>query len=355
MFARYRMAMVLVFGVSRCIAGCAPFGAARLDQDQVDYARALAVSNKRETLFNIVSLRYADAPSFITVTQIIAGHARVASVTSTGGVAAPLNNTGMLGGTLSFSNSPTFTFTPTTGPELADSYIRPLAPATVLPLAQSGVPIDLLLRIAVQSVGTLQNSAALAGSGSAGSVGFFQLTHALRRLQIAGMLSVRYESKKDSPGRVFLAIDNPPGAPDAVVADVRLVRELLHADAPEIEFIYGTAPQDGTKVAIVTRSVQGILSEVGAQIDVPQEALDSHAVMPTVKVIGVETRPVIIVHTDTSTPPNAYVDVVYGKQHYWIDSDDFDSKFAFGVVQDLIALAEIGQSGKQNIIAIPAS
>ena len=350
-----RLCMVALAGAAASsLAGCASYGAAKLDEDQTDYARALTFSKKRQTLANIVSLRYADAPSFLTVTQIIAAHSRVAAVTGSGTWAATgLNSTGILGGSLTLTNNPTFTFSPTTGEELAQSYIRPLAPAMVLPLAQSGVPIDLLLRIAVQSVGSLQNSAALAGAGSAGSVGFFQLTHALRRLQLVGALSVRYE-KDNGAGRVFLTIDAGKGAPDAVTADVKLVRDLLHATADEIEFIYGTAPQDGSKVAIVTRSMQGILSEIGAQIAVPEQDIDSHAVMPTVPVIGVETRPIIIVHVGAAAPPDAYVDIVYDASHYWIDARDFDSKFAFSVVQDLIALAEASQNAKQPIVTIPA-
>jgi hypothetical protein len=355
MSTRSWMVAALFCATASGLCGCASFGAERLDRDEVDYARALAFSKKQQTLANIVSLRYADAPSFLSVTQIIAGHSQVASVTGTGTVAATAaNSSSVLGGTLSFSNNPTFTFTPTTGEELAASYIRPLAPAMILPLAQSGVPIDLLLRIAVQSVGDLQNSAALGGAGSAGSIGFFQLTHALRRLQIAGALTVRYE-KDNAAGRVFLAIDAGPQPPDAVAADEKLVRDLLHAKAREMEFVYGSAPQDGSRISIVTRSMQSILTEIGAQIELPADEIKSHAVMPTVQIIGVETRPIIIVHVGAKAPSNAFVDIAYGDHHYWIDTDDFDSKFAFSVVQDLIALAEVNQNGKQAIVTIPAS
>jgi hypothetical protein len=48
------------------------------------------------------------------------------------------------------------------------------------------------------------------------------------------------------------------------------------------------------------------------------------------------------------------VDIAYGRHHFWIEQNDFDSKFAFSVVQDLIALAEANQNGKQPIVTIPA-
>lgn len=354
--AASRVMRILVCCCGVVLTGCGSYGAERLDQDQVDYSRALSISKRRQILASIVGLRYADSPSFLSVTQIIAGHSAVAGVNATGTWAATgLNSTGILGGSLSLTSNPTFTFTPTTGEELAESYIRPLAPEVVLPLAQSGVPIDLLMRLAVQSVGTeLENSASLSG-GNPGTIGFFELIHALRRLQEAGALSIRYEQKDKAPGQVFLAINSAPDAPAQVQNDAKLVRDLLHTDLREVELVYGSGPPTGGKVAIITRSMQGILSEIGAQIHVPEKDVSRHAVMPTVGVIGVETRPIIIVHVDTTAPADAYTDIIRRDRHYWIDDNDFDSKFAFSVVQNLLALAESSQSGKQALVTIPAT
>lgn len=353
---RFLAALVCAAALTTSLAGCGSFGAEKLDEDQVDYARALSLSNRRQILANIVSVRYADSPSFLSVTQIIAGHSAVAGVTGTGTWAATgLNSSGILGGALTLTSNPTFTFTPTTGEELAESYIRPLAPEVVMPLAQSGVPIDLLMRLAVQSAGPgLQNSASLSGANP-GTIGFFQLIHALRRIQEAGLLDIRYQKQDKAPGQVFLAINTDADTPRDLLSDVHLVRELLHMNQPEVELVYGSGPQKSGKVAIVTRSIQGILSEIGAQIQVAPKDVERHAVMPTVGVIGVETRPVIVIHADASAPPGAYADIVRGDRHYWIDDNDFDSKFAFSVVQNLIALAESSQSGKQALVTIPAT
>ena len=350
------VAIAAVLIVSAHLTGCKSFGAERLDEDQVDYARALTVSKRRQILGNIVSLRYADSPSFLSVTQIIAGHSAVAGVNASGTWAATgASSSGILGGSLSLTSNPTFTFTPTTGEELAESYIRPLPPEVVMPLAQSGVPIDLLMRLAVQSVGTeLQNSASLSGANP-GTVGFFELIHALRRLQVAGLVSIRYEKHDKAPGSVYLAINASSEAPPKVQADVALVHKLLHTDRREVELIYGSGPVDGPHVAIITRSIQGILSEIGAQIPVSEKDVARHAVMPTVGLIGEETRPVIIIHVDAAAPADAFAVIHRGDRDYWIADDDFDSKFAFSVVQDLIALAQSSQNGKQALVTIPAT
>ena len=62
----------------------------------------------------------------------------------------------------------------------------------------SGLPIDVLFRLGVQSVNGLSNAVALAQTGAAGSPEFFLLLHDLRRLQIAGLLGVRFQH---SPAR----------------------------------------------------------------------------------------------------------------------------------------------------------
>lgn len=338
-------------------AGCVSFGGGKLEHDQVDYARSLDRAQKRQTLANIVSLRYADTPSFLPVTQVIAAYNfdASASALAAGSTINGSGTSGQLGGSVGYSNHPTFTFTPTTGEAFAAGYIRPLSPALVLPLVQSGVPIDLLLRIVVQSIGDLQNSAALSGAQSSGSVGFFELIHALRRLQLKGALTVRFD-KAEAGNRVFLAIDPTRSDDAAVAADAQAVRKLLHvpAAAKEIEIVYGAVPERGATVGVVTRSVIGILTEIGAQIEVPQADVDARATVPTVQLLDVETRPTIIVHVGAQAPPDAYASAAYGSSQYWIDRQDFDSKFAFSVVQNLIALAETSGDAKAPIVTIPA-
>jgi hypothetical protein len=49
------------------------------------------------------------------------------------------------------------------------------------------------------------------------------------------------------------------------------------------------------------------------------------------------------------------VNIHYGQSEYWIERSDFDSKYAFTVVQNLMALAEVTQSSKAPIVTIPAN
>jgi hypothetical protein len=73
-----------------------------------------------------------------------------------------------------------------------------------------------------------------------------------------------------------------------------------------------------------------------------------------VRLVGGETRPTVVVHVGDRAPADAYVTTNYEGQHYWIDRTDFDSKYAFTVLQNLIALAEAGGDTKAPVVTIPA-
>jgi len=330
-----------------CVAasGCTSLGANRLKADQVDYARALGEAKKREILAAIVGIRFADSPAFLSVSQIIAAYTFDATAGSTLSAGDATQNFAAANASVSYSNHPTFTFTPTTGPAFAAAYIRPLAPALVLPLAESAIPIDLLLRITVQSIGGLQNANALGGPNANGSVGFFELIQALRRLQLAGQLNVESHDEDKGGGVYFTLGATTSGESGQTSADLALVRRLLKLSpkTKTYEVVYGQSAQRGERIPMVTRSVLGILTDLGAQITVPDELVASGSTKTTIGLIGVETRPTIVVNVGKKAPEDAYIDIRYGPSHYWIDRGDFDSKYAFTVVQMLMALAETNQ------------
>ncbi|BCQ23381.1 hypothetical protein NK8_15100 [Caballeronia sp. NK8] len=362
-----------ILSVSFLAAGCVGIGPSRLKADQVDYARALGDAKKREILAAIVGLRFADAPSFLTVSSIIAAY----TFDTTGGVVLNAGsgaqpNYAQATGSVSYSNHPTFTFTPTTGDAYASAYIRPLSPTLVMPLAESGIPIDLLLRITAQSVSGLQNGNALGGPNASGSPEFFLLLRALRRLQLAGELNIESRNtdddkagKKDKgsggnsadKGGVFITLGaTRSGNNKEVVDDLALVRKLLHL-SPKMktyEIVYGQSSNQD-RIPMVTRSVLGILTDLGAQIAVPDEQVGSGATKPGIGLIGGETRPTIIVKVGEKPPQDAYVSVLYDKANYWIARSDFDSKYAFTVVQNLMALAEVTDTSKSPVVTIPAN
>jgi hypothetical protein len=53
------------------LSGCASIGPATVAQDRFDYVTAISDSWKSQMLFNLVKLRYGDAPVFLDVASVI--------------------------------------------------------------------------------------------------------------------------------------------------------------------------------------------------------------------------------------------------------------------------------------------
>ena len=68
------------------VAACSSIGPATVSRDRVDYVNAIGTSWERETLLNIIKLRYGHAPVFLSVTQVVTGYQFQSTVT--GGLTA---------------------------------------------------------------------------------------------------------------------------------------------------------------------------------------------------------------------------------------------------------------------------
>ncbi len=338
------------------LGGCGGVGPQRLDVDQMGYAAALGDGLKRQMLLNMVRLRYADVPAFVTATQLISGYT-LQSTGQAGLNAYPNANPGnyaTLSGTVQYTTRPTFTFTPVTGERFAQSYLRPLAPAELLSLAQSGAPIDLLFRLGVQSVNGLPNGATRGGEGQEASGGFQTLMRALREVQAAGAVSLRFERHRAGSGRVHLLLDG--GDPRAGAA-AREVRRLLGVgpEARELEVVYGRIRRGPGQVAVLTRSVLQILYELGSQMEVPEADVRRGETPATEAGAAVDPRErLVLVRHGESAPRDAYAAVPYRDRWFWIDGGDYRSKAAFTFAHVLQVLAESGHGQPTPVVTIPA-
>ena len=354
----------LILLLCAALGGCFRLGPDRLNEDQLGYSRALSDAEKRQTLLNVMRLRYGDAPAFLDATQVIAGYQLQRSVT--GGFEvfpnAPLSTYLTGTGAAQLQESPTFTFQPVTGDRFAQGFLRPLSPVDLLPLAQGGLPIDVLFRLAVQSVGPLQNSTGLEQAGGAGSPAFFLLLHDLRLLQIAGLISIRLVQTKiigpdgktaNGPERVYL--DLASTSDPALVPVTEEAHRLLGLplNSAEGEIVYGRSLRTQGQIALLTRSMLGVLAQLAFQAQVPDEDVARHRTVSTIGEVGVENRPVVIIRYTDLQPSEPFAAVEY--QHRWfsIDADDFDSKVAFTMVNILLALAQTSSS-PGTVITIPA-
>src|SRR5215471_7944859 len=117
MSRRHLFAWLGLLLLVQTLAGCSSIGPGRLENDQLDYSRTLSEVGKRQTLFNLVRIRYADTPMFASVQQMVAGYTLQGTVQ--GGFQTfpsdAASSFGALQGTAQYTDRPTFTFAPLTG------------------------------------------------------------------------------------------------------------------------------------------------------------------------------------------------------------------------------------------------
>src|SRR3954447_10344799 len=108
----------LFLGLILGLTACQSLGPTTVPRDRAEYSSALSESWKRQTLLNIVKLRYLDPPIFVDVGQIVAGYTLETTVTA--GASFPETNN--FGGTPPpsagegrYTDRPTITYTPLTG------------------------------------------------------------------------------------------------------------------------------------------------------------------------------------------------------------------------------------------------
>lgn len=362
------------------LSACGPIGPGKLRDDQLEYSRALGDSQKHEMLLNIVRLRYADPPTFLDTTQVIAGYSVSKSV-SGGFYAYPATAVGnyLFGtGTMSMGESPTFTYQPVTGQQYAENVVRPISPTVIMPLSLGGLPIDTLLRLTAQSIDGLSNVRGL-GSGpfGGGSVRFYLLLHDLRQLQIQGAMTIRITTESATPPdpkknggkadsgsggggngggveRSYLVLTSTSDS--NLLAIQAEVRRLLHLDpgAEEAEIVYGPYPKHpGKQIAILTRSMLAMLTQLAYEVEVPDDDIKTGRTPPTIGQVGIENRPEVVIHSGKEEPDSRYAAVSYNNTWFWISDRDFQSKLAFTMVQVLAALAATNHTGGA-VVTIPA-
>jgi hypothetical protein len=351
-----RRSLLALFFVLPGLAGCTSIGPATVSRDRLDYAAALADAAKRETLLNIVKLRYADALSLVTVSQLVAGYTLEGRVDLRSDF---FRNTWNLSDDLAFgvggtfSDRPTATYTPIRGDDFARLMLTPIPPSELFAMLATGGPATLTLGLGVQSINGLSNWSPEAGGIAAVDAKFVEVLQLVGDLRSDGSLGFRFEAE-DGGRTAYLLLEGPGDQP----LDARAARllELLELDPGmtdfPIRFGFGTGQAD--EIRIYTRSLLEILDNLAAQIEVPQGDVAAGRTYPTqtspaepplLPSLSVQSRPI--------RPLDSFVAVEYRGTWYWIDDRNYHAKRVFSVLLLLLNLVDESGSVQLPVITIP--
>jgi hypothetical protein len=338
--------------VSLLIGGCAGVPPTNVTTDRMDYGQVVADSWKRQTLLNVVRLRYADAPMFLDVSSIINSYTVGGNANAQATLPSRTNpDVLQLGATGNWSNTPTVTYQPLLGDRFTRSLLQPIPPTAVFQLLQGGWGANLVFPTVVGSVNGLRN----ASLGAAADPGFGELTEALTRIQRAGNIGIRVEARKDGSG--LLAVIRRAERGTKPGEDGFRVRTLLGLpeEGNEFEISYGLIPSKPNEVAVLTRSMMEIMLQLGFGIELPAEHTAGGRALPGLGQAGdVQTEPLVRIRSGAVAPADAYAAVAYKGYWYWIDDEDIASKRIFTFLMILFSLAETGQTVAAPVVTVPS-
>ena len=343
------------------LTGCIGIGPATVARDRFDYTTAVADSWKRQMLLNIIKIRYGDAPIFLDVASIINQYQLTTDLNASFGWQYPFGvgigpaNSQKLGIDGNFVDRPTVTYTPLTGESFARKMMTPIAPVTVMSLVEAGYPIDVVFRILVQSVNGIQNSYGGAARARKADPEFYTLLELLRQNQASGAVALRVKKTEDEGGALVMIFRKR--VDKEVEKRAREVRRLigLKEDIREFKVVYGAEPANDEEIALLTRSIIEILTDISATAEVPAAHVAEQRVLPTMELEGegIKGSMVRILYS-REKPRDDFAAVPYRDCWFWIDDRDYKSKKLFSFLMFIMTLTETGGKEGAPIVTINA-
>jgi hypothetical protein len=344
-------------------SGCHHYGPRSILADRIPYNEAIALSWKEQTLLNIVKLRYMDTPFFTEVPQITSGYTIQAGAAATGSISPPVNPAAsfaqQLGGVLAFQGTyldrPTISYTPQTGSQFIRNLTMPINPGSVLFLLQSGYPADVVFNLTVDTINGIKNRSLSGGQLRPADPEFTWIVQTLRKAQISGHVGIHVQKEKDRPDSVAFFFQDKNIDPE-LAKELAEVRKILQVSPDQAEFkvTFGATSSNPNEIAILSRSVIRVLSELSGFVVVPIEHLASGSA-PDLGITEDDPQPPFRVFSSPQKPCDPFVAVCYEGQWFWLEKSDFRSKRTLTYLLVLLALADTGPKEGLPVITIQAN
>jgi hypothetical protein len=346
----YHRLVVLLVAASITLSGCAQYGPELMKAGRNDYNKVLAQTEDEETLLNLVRLRYADKPAFMTVNSVSTSFTWSQGVQAEGFRFEPDSTDSRVGvrGNLDYSERPTITYTPLGGSDFVQNVLTPMDLDVLLLLSRSGWSIERLVRLTVNRMNGIGNAPEACGPTPVEAPefkDFLQAAKLMRSLQKQRLVTLGYLKMGDETG-IGLRFE-----PDSLqTPEVRAFSALLGIDPhrPLIALDTRSRLRRPDAIGFELRSLAGILFFLSHGVQIPQQDLSAGRVTITrdadgrlfdwSRILG----DLFVVHSQQEPPKNAAVAVNYRGNWFYVDDSDMQSKYTLMLLGQLSAL----QAGK---------
>jgi len=351
-----RIVSIFLVATVLLLSGCTGIGPRTVVRDRFDYTTALSDSWKSQMLINMVKMRYGDAPIFLDVASVINSY----EVSGAGSVGASwfqpssygLTQSQNLGASGTYANRPTITYNPVTGERFARTMMTPIPPSAVVSLIQAGYPADAVFRVLIHSINGVQNRYGGSAAAHPADPEFYPLIEKMRRIQASGAIGLRVQKTNETVVVFRGKVD------ENIEADILEVRKILGLDpqAREFKVVYGQVAENDREIAILSRSMIQVFTDLASYIKVPGVHLAENRVNPGLKdevVGGIPVPPLFRVNSSSGRPDDAFVEVPYHNHWFWIDDKDLPSKRLFSFLMFIFTLVETGGKEGVPVVTIP--
>ncbi len=378
-----------------------------LKSTHLEYNKAVRISEGEQFLLNLVRLKYYEPPQFMTVSGILAQFSFNTAIS--GGVGEDRGDPRRLvGGSVSYSDNPTITFTPQNDQEFYTGLLSPVSIKTIYLLLSSGWSIERVLRLAVEDINGLENARS-AGEFAPEDVPSFEDFREMAKIlqefwddnqliisteeeivQVSEPISVDKVNAADIVGAAKQGYEFRSFGEDGklqltktekvlslsftenVLNDPRKNRldQLLKLDpkklnfeiklANENELYYSATDERGQSLYLKTRTVLSVMRYLSEAVNTPEEHINTGAVRVTLdensnrfdwsQMLGDIFR----INTSDKMPQGASVAVKHKNNWFYIDNSDLDTKSTFGLLVNIFHLQTSGIPGTNPVLTIPA-
>ena len=341
------------------LSGCSSIGPSTVARDRFDYIAAISESWKAQMLLNLVKIRYADAPVFLDVASVITQTGIQGTLAVSGSwwqnlLQLPFTSSVGVTAAGTYGEKPTVTYSPLSGEKFARSLMTPIPPAAILSFLQAGYPVDVVLRLAVHTINGIHGRFGYGPRAREADPEFFSLVEKLRAIQQSGQIGLRVTKSGNQTASLLVFSKKPNPAIDAARDEVR---KLLGLDpqADEFNVVYGSVAANNKEIAILTRSMLEILTDLSSYIDVSAANVEQRRTFPSPApeiVNGVPVPALMRILSSSQKPDDSFAAVPYRQEWYWIDDKDFASKRLFSFIMFLFTLTDTGERQGAPVITI---
>lgn len=343
--------------VTLSLSSCSAIGPKTVARDRFDYSAAVAASWQRELLLNMVKSRYGDTPIFLNVAAVVNQYALATEVNLSGGISSGINgDVAALGARGRYEDRPTITYNPVTGDQFTKSILTPLPPSSIFSLIQAGYPVDQVFRLAVRAINGIYGSGGQRESERPADPEYYSLIEAMREIQIAGGMGMRI-TRIESTQSTILFFRSARSLEVSDEIDFLLNTLGLNRRSQSYTLVFGDVAASDTEIALLTRSMLEIVSNIASTIEVPEQHVDeqrTHATVIERADEETELKPLIRVYSSDTQPEDDFVSVTYRDHWFWVDDRDLASKSMFTFLLFMFSLAEHGQAPVSPVVTISA-